>query len=367
MPVPSSRRPGRGRSVPSRWIPVLLGFSVAGCETGAAGAAAADDQEIAFLRTPDERFAGLPDYPFPPRYAQVRANLRMHYLDEGARDGQPVVLLHGEPSWSYLYREMIPVLVEAGFRVIAPDLVGFGRSDKPVRREDHTYARHVEWLRELLFDRLDLAGVSLFAQDWGGLIGLRLVAENADRFARVAVANTGLPTGDRSPGDAFLRWLEASQRMPVFSAGAIIQSATTTELSAAEVAAYDAPFPDSTYQAGARVMPTLVPITPDDPASAANRAAWDRLREWQRPFITFFSDQDPITRGWETEFQEGVPGAARQPHTVITGAGHFLQEDKGEELARLLVEFVRATAGTEEHSSSGDVSIVASAPHRAPG
>ena len=302
--------------------------------------------EIDIVRTPNDRFEGLPDYPFDPHYAQVLGNLRMHFINEGPADGSVVVLLHGAPSWSFLYRKMIPILAEAGYRVIAPDLIGFGRSDKPVHRADHTYKRHVEWMRALLFDHLDLRKVTLFAQDWGGLIGLRLVAENGDRFSRVAVGNTGLPTGDTPVSEAFLNWREASQNMPQFLAGQIVQSGTVTSLAPDVIAAYDAPFPDSTYQAGARVMPLLVPIAPDDPAAAANHAAWDSLRSWNRPFVTFFSDGDPITGPLVAEsLQTKIPGASGQPHQTITGAGHFLQEDKGEELARLLVDFIQRTSG----------------------
>lgn len=295
---------------------------------------------VAYVRTPDARFENLPDYTFRPHYVEVAGGLRLHYVDEGPRDGGVVVLLHGEPSWSFLYRKMIPILAEAGFRVIAPDLIGFGRSDKPLAREDHTYERHVEWIRALLFDHLELTNVVMFAHDWGGLIGLRVLAENPDRFRTVALGNTGLPTGDEPVSAAFLRWREASQRMPQFQAGAILQSATVSTLPDEVVAAYDAPFPDSTYQAGARVMPVLVPIAPDDPASAANRAAWTLLENWSKPLVLFFSDSDPVTRPWANRFLTQVPGAEGQPHRTIAEAGHFLQEDKGEELAHLLVEFL---------------------------
>jgi haloalkane dehalogenase len=297
-------------------------------------------EDIEYVRTPDARFEGLRAFPFAPNYARVPLGLRMHFVDEGPPDGDVVVLLHGEPSWSFLYRRMIPVLAEAGHRVIAPDLIGFGKSDKPVRRDDHTYERHVEWLRSLLFDHLDLTDVTLFAQDWGGLIGLRLVGEHPGRFARVAIANTALPVGDEPMSQAFLNWREASQTMPEFPSGGIVQSATVSTLAPDVVAAYDAPFPDSTFQAGARIMPVLVPIAPADPAAAANLAAWEVLRTFERPFLTLFSDRDPVTRGQDARFLAEVPGAAGQPHRTITDAGHFLQEDKGEEIARLLVEFV---------------------------
>ena len=290
------------------------------------------------LRTPDERFANLPDYPFAPHYAEVDG-VRIHYVDEGPAHAAPLLLMHGEPSWSYLYRKMIPILVGAGHRVVAPDLVGFGRSDKPAAGADYTYQRHVDWMTGLL-TTLDLREATLFGQDWGGLIGLRMAAENEDRFARIIAANTFLPTGDIPPGRAFLRWQRMSQEMPDFRAGDIVKGGCASELSAAVVAAYDAPFPDERYLAGARVFPLLVPTTPDDPAAPANRAAWDVLRRWQKPFLTLNSDRDPITRGGDRYFQESIPGAQGQPHTTITGAGHFLQEDRGEELAQVMVGFL---------------------------
>jgi haloalkane dehalogenase len=294
------------------------------------------------LRTPDAAFEGLPGYPFAPHYAAVEGDLRMHYVDEGPPTGEVVVLLHGEPTWSYLYRDMIPVLAAAGFRVIAPDLVGFGRSDKPQGRSAHSYARHVGWMSELLFEHLALEQVTLFAQDWGGLIGLRVVADHPDRFSRVVIANTGLPTGDQPIGDAFMGWLAMSQGIPEFDSGAIVQSATLTQLPADVVAAYNAPFPDESYKAGPRVMPALVPIQPDQAGAAENRAAWERLRTFERPFLTLFSDQDPITRGWDALFLDAIPGARGQPHATIEGAGHFLQEDAAAELAARLIDFMRA-------------------------
>ena len=291
------------------------------------------------LRTPDERFANLPGYPFAPRYLTVE-DVRIHYLDEGPAGGEPMLLLHGEPSWSYLYRKMIPLIAAAGYRVIAPDLVGFGRSDKPAAREDYTYQRHVDWMRGLLLG-LDLRAITLVCQDWGGLIGLRLAAEHPDRFARVVAANTFLPTGDVAPGQAFFMWREYSQTTPDFHVGGILKGGCATELAAAAVAAYDAPFPDDRYKAGARQFPMLVPATPDDPAAPANRAAWNVLRNWTKPFLTAFSDSDPITAGGDRLFQKEIPGCQNQPHPTITGAGHFLQEDKGEEFARVVVDFIK--------------------------
>jgi len=300
------------------------------------------------LRTPDERFAGLPDFPFEPHYVEVdrgdgTGSLRVHHLDEGPPDGEVVLLMHGEPSWSFLYRTMIPVLVERGLRCIAPDLVGFGRSDKPADRGDYTYARHVEWMRQALFDELGLRDVTLVGQDWGGLIGLRLVGEHPDRFARVVVANTFLPTGDRDPGDAFLAWQQYSQETPNFHVGGIVKGGCVGDLTDEVVAAYDAPFPDDTYKAGARVFPTLVPTSPDDPAAEPNRAAWKVLGEFDRPFLTAFSDQDPVTGGADGFLQRSVPGAQGRQHTTITRGGHFLQEDKGPELAGVVAEFIAAT------------------------
>ncbi len=298
------------------------------------------------LRTPDERFAGLPGYAFVPHYLTVDdtagGQLRLHYLDEGPRDAPVVLMLHGEPSWSYLYRKMIPILVSAGYRAIAPDLIGFGRSDKPAQRSDYTYQRHVDWIRAAL-TQLELTGITLVCQDWGGLIGLRLVGEHPERFARVVAANTGLPTGDQHPGEAFLRWQEFSQRTPVFAAGAIIERSCVTPLAPEVVAAYDAPFPDESYKEGARQFPLLVPTSPDDPAAPANRSAWAALMQFRKPFLTAFSDKDPITRAAAPVLRKLIPGCEGQPHTTIENGGHFLQEDQGEALARVVVSFMRAT------------------------
>lgn len=290
------------------------------------------------LRTPDERFDNLPGYSFEPHYVDVDG-LRMHYVDEGPRDAAPVLLLHGEPSWSYLYRKMIPVIVDAGSRAVAPDLIGFGRSDKLANREDYSYQAYVDWTASLI-EQLDLRDITLVVQDWGGLIGLRIAAEHPDRFARIVAANTMLPTGDQPPGEAFLRWQKFSQNAPEFDVGRILQGATVTTLPDDVVAAYDAPFPDDTYKAAARQFPVLVPTSPDDPAAPANRRAWDVLEQWEKPFLTAFSDSDPITGGGDRIFQSRVPGTKGQPHTTITGAGHFLQEDKGEELGRVVADFI---------------------------
>jgi len=298
------------------------------------------------LRTPEGRFAALPDFPYAPVYVTFDSEdgeaLRVAVVDEGPADGEVVLLLHGEPSWSFLYRTMIPVLTATGLRVVAPDLVGFGRSDKPADRADYSYARHVEWMRQTLFDGLGLTDLTLVGQDWGGLIGLRLVAEHPDRFSRIVVTNTFLPTGDHPVSEAFLRWQRFATESPRFDVGRVVAGATTTPLAPEVVAAYDAPFPDDTYKAGARAFPALVPTRPDDPAAAANRAAWEVLERWEKPFLTAFSDGDPVTAGGDRAFQQRVPGARGLPHTTLRG-GHFLQEDAGPDLARVVVDLVAAT------------------------
>jgi haloalkane dehalogenase len=302
------------------------------------------------LRTPDERFDALPGYDFAPHYVAVptgdgEGSLRIHYLDEGLPDATDVILLmHGEPSWCYLYRKMIPPLVEAGYRVVAPDLVGFGRSDKPADRADYTYARHVEWMRAALFDELDLSGLTLVGQDWGGLVGLRLVAENPHHFRRVVAANTGLPTGDMDMGDAFMAWQKFSQEVPELPVGRIVAGGCTSSVPEDVVAAYDAPFPDESFKEGARQFPLLVPTRPDDPAADANRAAWEVLTRFDKPFLCAFSDADPITRGADALFLAEVPGTRDQRHPTISGAGHFLQEDAGPALAGAVIDFVLRNA-----------------------
>lgn len=293
------------------------------------------------LRTPDERFVDLPGYDFVPNYIDVDG-LRMHYVDAGPADGDVVLLLHGEPSWSYLYRKMIPPLAAAGLRVIAPDLVGFGKSDKPVSQNDYSYARHVAWMRQFI-EALDLRDITLFCQDWGSLIGLRVAAENEQRFARVALGNGGMPTGEEDFPRVFKIWRAFARWSPWFPIGRIVQSGSISELSKQEVAAYDAPFPSARYKAGTRAFPTLVPTEPDNVASDDNRRAWESLSRFEKPFLTTFSNRDPITRGGERPFQERVPGARDQPHVRIRNAGHFLQEDKPEQLAELLIEFVGAS------------------------
>ena len=299
------------------------------------------------LRTPDDRFADLADFPFEPHYLTIAdgegGELRVHYLDEGPADAAPVLLMHGEPSWSYLYRHMIPVLVAAGHRVVAPDLIGFGRSDKPTEQSDYTYARHVAWMHEALFTQLDLRDITFFGQDWGGLVGLRLVAAEPERYARVVVGNTGLPTGDTSPNEAFLAWRKFSRESPAFPIGMILNGGSASELSPEVIAAYDAPFPDDSYMAGARIFPSLVPAGTDDPARPDQLAAWEVLRGFTRPWLCTFSDRDPVTGGGDKVFLREVPGTAGQPHVTIEGGGHFLQEDKGPELATVIVDFIAAT------------------------
>lgn len=294
------------------------------------------------IRTPDERFTGLPGFPFEPRYVEIDyrgTKLRMHYVDEGDRSSDPVLMLHGEPSWSYLYRKMIPIIRDAGRRCVAPDLIGFGRSDKLARREDYSYQFHVDVVTAFI-EALDLKNITLVCQDWGGLLGLRIAAEHPDRFARIVAANTFLPTGDQKPSEGFLRWQQYSQTVENFHVGGIIKGGCATELSPEVIEAYNAPFPDDSYKAGARQFPVLVPTRPDDPASEPNRKAWEVLKQWQKPFLTAFSDQDPVTAGADRILQKLIPGCAGQPHTTIAGGGHFLQEDKGEELARVVVDFI---------------------------
>jgi len=330
-----------------------------------------------FKRTPDERFDNIPDYPFEPNYQQVAdgegGELRMHYIDEGPADGELVLLMHGQPSWSYLYRKMIPIFVAAGYRVIAPDLIGFGKSDKPTERSNYTYANHVAWVKALL-EAIDLRDITLFCQDWGGLIGLRVATENPDRFARIVTANTGLPDskgvsaealeeaskpmhayyetvpvhanavemavamGGDDSGMGFMHWQKFCAESEGFLPEEVL--ALMAPLSEAEKAAYAAPFPDESYKAGARQFPTLVPIVPDNPATLANRAAWAVLEQWEKPFLTAFSDSDPVTAGAHVRFQKSVPGAQGQPHVTIEGAAHFLQEQAPQELAEATMRLI---------------------------
>jgi haloalkane dehalogenase len=292
------------------------------------------------LQTPTERFQNLEGYPFKPNYVSVAEGVKMHFVDEGNPSGEVVLLMHGEPTWSYLYRKMIPGLVEAGFRVIAPDLIGFGKSDKFSDLEDYSYQNHIDWVKNFL-QAIDLQNITLFCQDWGGLLGLRIVAENPALFVRVVASNTGLPTGDQPSSDAFKQWQEYSQSVPVLPVGNIVNGGCVNKLSAEEIAAYDAPFPDESYKAGPKIFPKLVPTTPADPANQANRKAWEVLMKFKKPLLTCFSDSDPITKGGDMVLQQLIPGAANQNHTTIIGAGHFLQEEKSKELVKIIIDFIK--------------------------
>lgn len=291
------------------------------------------------LSTPEERFENLPDFTFSPHFIKVDG-INIHYLDEGNKQAEVILLMHGEPSWSFLYRHMIPILVKTGFRILAPDLVGFGRSDKPTEQNDHTYLKHVEWMTKWL-KLLDLRNITLFCQDWGSLIGLRLAIENQDRFNRIVLSNGGLPTGEQRMSDAFTNWREFSRNSPSFDIKFILQGATTTKLSKEVLNGYDAPFPDDSFKAGARILPSLVPISTDDPEHETNKKAIELFKQWKKPFLTAFSDKDPITRGGDRFWQILVPGAAEQNHVIIKNASHFVQEDKGPELAKVIIEFIK--------------------------
>lgn len=297
------------------------------------------------LRTPDDRFAGLPDFPCTPRYTEIAhegVTLRIAHIDEGPRDAAPVLLLHGEPTWSFLYRKIIAGLAAKGRRAVAPDLVGFGRSDKLAAREDYTYERHVRWMTDWLLAN-DLRDITLFCQDWGGLIGLRLVAAMPERFARVVAANTGLPMGSGA-SPAFDAWLNFSQTVPEFPTSQIVNGGTLRELTDTERTAYDAPFPEESYKAGARAFPALVPVRPDQASVQENVAAWRVLSAFEKPFLTAFSDQDPITHGGEKVFQSRIPGARAQEHVTIRNAGHFLQEDQPDIIADVIDGFIARTS-----------------------
>ena len=296
------------------------------------------------LRTPDSAFVNLPDYDFPPDYTQITdadgTGLRIHAIDQG--QGAPVLLMHGEPSWSFLYRKFVNPLVAKGHRVLAPDLIGFGKSDKPALKSDYTFERHVAWMSAWLLAK-DLTGITLFCQDWGGLIGLRLVAAFPDRFARVIVANTGLPEGT-GMSEGFANWLAFSQSVPEFPVGLIVNMGTARELTPEEIAAYNAPYPTEAYKSAARIFPTLVPVTPEHASVAENKAAWAVLETFDKPWLTAFSDKDPVTKGGEMIFQRRVPGAKGQAHVTIENGGHFLQEDQPEQLVALIAKFIADTS-----------------------
>lgn len=301
-------------------------------------------------RTPDDRFADLPDFPFAPHYLELAdpalGPLRMHYLDEGPRGAPVVLMLHGEPSWCFLYRRMIAPLTAAGYRVVAPDFVGFGRSDKPTARESYSYARLVGWLATFV-RALDLGRITLVCQDWGGPIGLSVLAEMPERFAAVAAANTLLPTCEGPPrgvagwpGAIITQWAETCRVSDDLPVSEIIAAVCVDRPDPAVLAAYDAPFPDARYKAGALQITCCIPLDKSYPGVAENRAAWEVLERFDGPFLTLFSDSDPSTIAWEAVFQRRVPGAAGQPHARIARAGHFLQEEQGEAMAARLVAWL---------------------------
>jgi len=293
-----------------------------------------------YYRTPESRFENLKDYPFAPNFLEV-GGLRMHYVDEGPKEANPVLMLHGEPSWSYLYRTMIPVCTQAGHRVIAPDLIGFGKSDKPKKVSDYTYQSHMDWILDFV-QQLDLKEITLVCQDWGALTGLRLAAENEDRFARIVVGNGMLPTGDHAVPKAFQIWKSFALYSPWFPIDRIVDTGCFKKLDSEERRAYRAPFPSPKYKAGARAFPKLVPVTPNDPATPANRKAWEVFEKWEKPFLTSFSNGDPIMRGGDKYMQKRIPGTKGQKHITLKG-GHFLQEDSGPEFAEVVNQFILDT------------------------
>jgi haloalkane dehalogenase len=292
------------------------------------------------FRTPEERFAALPDFPFAPHYLTLKQGLRLHYLDEGPRDGPVVFLLHGEPTWCYLFRHMIPLLTAEGFRVVAPDLIGFGKSDKPLARESYSYAGQVAWIGEWI-EALDLRAMTLGCQDWGSLIGLRLAAEMPERFHGIALSNGGLPAGQEPPC-AFAIWRAFSRYSPVFPIGGIVKRGTKRPLSPQEVAAYDAPFPTRASKAAARVYPGLVPFA-GNPAVPDQQRAWQVFERWENPFLCCFADGDPITRGGDAMWLERVPGTRGMAHRTLRG-GHFIQEDDPAGFAAAIAEVARTAA-----------------------
>jgi haloalkane dehalogenase len=292
-------------------------------------------------RTPERRFKNLNDYPFSPHYVNIEG-IRIHYVDEGPKEAEPILLMHGEPSWSYLYRKMIPVLVKEGYHVLAPDLVGFGKSDKPSKQSDYTYASHLKWIQSWL-DKLDLYNITMFCQDWGSLIGLRIAVANKDRFKRIILANGGMNAprpGSRPPPKAFLNWRKFSQKSPILPIGFIMQKGTYTRLSRVVLKAYKAPFPGPKYKAGAKIFPSLVPVYPDEPEAINNVKAWEEYSKWDIPFLTAFSDKDPITRPGAKIAQKLALGAKNLEHPTVKNAGHFLQEEKPEELVKIILKFV---------------------------
>jgi haloalkane dehalogenase len=303
---------------------------------------------MAVYRTPDDRFAALEGWDFAPHYTTIDDGsigpLRIAHAQAQAHaragDSGPVVLcLHGEPSWSYLYRTMLPRFAAAGLCAVAPDLVGFGRSDKPEDQADYSYESHVRWMLAW-FDAQDYRDVTLFCQDWGGLIGLRLAAARPDRFARIVVSNSFLPTGEGTPSAAFLQWQAFSQTVADFDCGWIVNGGTARGISDGAKAAYNAPYPDERSKAGARRFSMLVPTAPDTPGAAENRAAWQVLAEFRKPVLTLFGDSDPVTAGADRALQARIPGAHGQPHQTMAHTGHFSQEDAGPELADAVIAWL---------------------------
>jgi haloalkane dehalogenase len=303
------------------------------------------------LRTPDDRFRDLEGWPYEPRCLELSDGLRMHYVDEGPPDAAPVLLTHGEPTWGYLYRKMIPGLVAAGRRVVVPDFIGFGRSDKPTDRSAYTYASHVDWTRDFM-SQLQLRDITLFAQDWGGLIYLVHVGTDPDRFDGVVAANTALfdpVVAAAMPADAiaeaagpFLGWFEYSQNVEELLASEVVGgdsplNQTRHRLTPGEAAAYDAPFPDESYRAGPRQFPCIVPLDDADPPASMLLDAWAGLEQFTKPFVTAFADHEDVTRFFEPLFQQRIPGAADQDHVTVTNAGHFLQEHGPAELVELIL------------------------------
>ena len=300
------------------------------------------------IRTPESRFNNLPDYNFISNYMNVEEGLRLHYLDEGKKDDPIVLLLHGEPTWSFLYRKMIPILSKNNFRVISPDLIGFGKSDKLIDKSEYSYQKHIDWLTTFIL-KLDLNDITLFCQDWGGLTGLRIITEMPERFSKVIASNTTLPTGKAPIPESFVKWRSFSQNSPEFDIGRVVGTdiGTIQPLATDIIAAYNAPFPSEEYKAGARIFPTLVPIEENDPESKKNLEAWAKLMQWNKPFLTIFGDADQIMIGAEKALQKLIPGAKNQNHKILR-AGHFIQEDKGEELAELIIEFYRENTANKK-------------------
>lgn len=295
-------------------------------------------------RTPEERFRNLPGFDFEPHYIEVTNSesgpLRMHYIDEGSRDGHIILCLHGQASWSYLYRKMIPILVGQGFRVIAPDYVGFGRSDKLASDTDYSYQAHIDWLRSFL-SVMKMKNVTAFMFDWGGHFGLRIAADNPEFFNRIILSNTLFPMGPQERSDEFVKWAEKIVKQPVFPIGDMVSQGVVNELSSEVVAAYDAPFPDENFKAGPRSFPMIMPIAADRPGVSENRAAWQKLAKWEKPLLTLFSKRAAETEVPPFKIQTHIPGAKGQPHALLADAGFFIAEDKSEELADRIIDFVR--------------------------